>query len=163
MATPKQRRAAAETAEAMLRHGDRDPTDHADAIMDQICERIAAGEGLRAICRDQDMPSAAAIRRWLRESEAFRARYARAREDRADVLADEIIEIADRAEGPTAARLQVEARKWAAAKLAPKRYGEKPAPDPPGAEPKDLPNHEAAARLAAILEAVRVRMRGGGS
>jgi hypothetical protein len=130
--------------------------------MEQICERIAAGESLRAICRDQDMPSAATIRSWLHESEAFRARHARAREDRADVLADEIIEIADRAEGPTAARLQVEARKWAAAKLAPRRYGEKPAPDPPGAEPEDLPNHQAAARLAAILEAVRVRMRGGG-
>ena len=158
MATLKARRAAAETAEAMLRVA----ADGAqvEAVMARICERIAAGESLRSICRDQGMPPAAMIRHWLGESEAFRAAYTRAREDRADVLADEIIEIADRAEGPTAARLQVEARKWAAAKLAPKRYGEKPAPDPSGAEPKDLPDHEAAARLAAILEAVRVRMRG---
>ena len=162
MATPKQRRAAAETAEAMLRHGDRERPDLAEAIVDQVCERIAAGESLRAICAGQGLPSAATIRRWLLQSEAFRARYARAREDRADALADEIIEIADRAEGPTAARLQVEARKWAAAKLAPRKYGEKPTPDPPPAEPEDIPDHTAAARLAAILEAVRVRVRGGG-
>jgi hypothetical protein len=160
MATLKARRAAAETAEAMLGQAGEGPP--AEAVMERICERIAAGESLRSICRDQGMPPAATIRRWLRDSEIFRAAYARAREDRADILADEIIEIADRAEGPTAARLQVEARKWAAAKLAPKRYGEKPAPKPPPTpEPDNLADHETAARLAAILEAVRARTRGG--
>lgn len=161
MATLKARRAAAETAEAMLGQAAEGPS--AEALMARVCERIAAGESLRVLCRDQGMPPAAMIRRWLTESEAFRAAYLRAREDRADVLADEIIEIADRAEGPTAARLQVEARKWAAAKLAPKRYGEKPVPEPPPApEPTDPADHQTAARLATILEAVRARMRGGG-
>ena len=51
--------------------------------------------------------------------------YARAREDRADVLADEIVAIADSAEDPNKGRLQVDARKWAAAKLNAKRYGDK--------------------------------------
>ena len=52
------------------------------------------------------MPPAATIRRWLRDLRNLPRRLRpRPGGDRADILADEIIEIADRAEGPTAARL----------------------------------------------------------
>lgn len=70
--------------------------------------------------------------------------YARAREDQADTLADQIIEIADTPmlgiktktdeEGNVETtqgdmiehrRLQVDARKWIAAKLKPRKYGER--------------------------------------
>lgn len=68
-------------------------------------------------------------------------KYTRAREDQADTLADEILDIADekiddfiideegnkRPNPDTVQRskLRVEARKWIAAKLKPKKYGEK--------------------------------------
>src|SRR4051812_20660843 len=32
------------------------PSIHADALAHEICDRIAAGESLRAICRDDHMP-----------------------------------------------------------------------------------------------------------
>ncbi|AGG31951.1 hypothetical protein MU9_2906 [Morganella morganii subsp. morganii KT] len=67
--------------------------------------------------------------------------YARAREIQAELLAEEIIEIADDSSGDVIvdddgkeqtnhervarSRLRVDARKWYASKLAPKRYGDR--------------------------------------
>ena len=52
-----------------------------------------------------------------------------AREEQADGFADEIIDIADSVTPETGevakAKLQIDARKWKASKLAPKKYGEK--------------------------------------
>lgn len=77
------------------------------------------------------MPSASTVCRWLSQNEAFREQYAHAREAQADTLADEILDIADGSEfaEPDAVqvsrdRLRVDSRKWLAAKMAPKRYGE---------------------------------------
>lgn len=80
--------------------------------------------------------------RWLADSESFQQQYARAREEQADTLADEIVSISDEREGraivageevavvfdSTAVarnRLRVDARKWVASKLKPKKYGDK--------------------------------------
>ena len=56
-------------------------------------------------------------------------RYAHAREQQADLYADEIIKIADDCtpthEEIAKARVRIDARKWKAARLAPKKYGEK--------------------------------------
>lgn len=123
------------------------PTDYTQAVADAICERIAEGESLRAICReDETMPAMSTVFRWLASNEAFSEQYARAREEQAEALADEIVSIADevsvttKVEGkgedaevvlaldPTAVarnRLRVDARKWVAAKLKPKKYGDK--------------------------------------
>jgi len=67
--------------------------------------------------------------RWLESSESVRQQYARAKEKAADKMADEIVEIADNATPQDAhvARLKVDARKWVAAKLLPKKYGDRPA------------------------------------
>jgi hypothetical protein len=90
-----------------------------------ICARIAIGESLRAIEADDGMPAKTTILRWLSQDEAFRDQYARAREESADVLAQEIVEIADDVSGDANRdRLRVDARKWVAAKLKPKKYGD---------------------------------------
>lgn len=83
------------------------------------------------------MPGRATVLRWLRDHEEFRAQYEMARMEQADVLADEIIEIADQSPGHTEhgtdsgavqhQRLRVDARKWVASKLKPKVYGDKQA------------------------------------
>jgi hypothetical protein len=92
----------------------------------RICARLASGESLRAICADEDMPPESTVREWaVDDREGFAAQYARAREAQADFHADEIIEIADSAEDAQLGRLRVDARKWVASKLAPKRYGER--------------------------------------
>ncbi len=51
--------------------------------------------------------------------------YASAREHQAEHFVDEIVTIADTEENPTRARVRIDARKWAAVKLAPKKYGDK--------------------------------------
>lgn len=118
------------------------PTSYTEDMALAICGRLADGESLKSICAGDDMPDKATVYRWLAADEAFRDMYARAREDQADTLADEIVAIADEAEvsakqdgeevhlalDATAVarnRLRVDARKWVAAKLKPKKYGDR--------------------------------------
>lgn len=118
------------------------PSSYTQEMGDRICDRLAEGESLRAICRDDAMPAMSTVFKWLAQNADFAEQYARAREEQADALADEIVAIADetevRAQGegedvvitldPTAIarnRLRVDARKWVAAKLKPKKYGDK--------------------------------------
>lgn len=101
------------------------PSLYSEELASLICERLAGGESLRAICREVGMPGGETVRRWLRDDEQFRAQYARAREAQADFYVDEIIAIADSAEDPVKGRLQIDARKWIASKLRPKVYGER--------------------------------------
>ena len=51
--------------------------------------------------------------------------YARAREIRADLLADEIVEIADTDEDSNRARNRITARQWLASRHNPKTYGDR--------------------------------------
>lgn len=105
-----------------------------------ICTRLAEGESLRTICADEAMPVMSTVMRWLASNEPFREQYARAREEQADFYAAQIIDIADDSDrdyietedGPAVnpehiqrSRLRVDARKWYASKLAPKKYGDK--------------------------------------
>lgn len=90
-----------------------------------ICEGLAAGQSLRAICKGEGMPAPSTVCLWVRENPDFAEQYARAREAQADHYADEIIEIADRAEDANLARVQIDARKWFASKVAAKKYGDK--------------------------------------
>ena len=108
-----------------------------------ICERLAEGETLRSVCRDEAMPDKATVLRWLADKAKtdFRDQYVRAREMQADALFDEALAIADDGSGDwitdksgkkvldhehvQRSRLRVDTRKWAAGKLAPKRYGDR--------------------------------------
>ena len=112
-------------------------TTYTPEIAAAICERLAAGESLRAICRDEGMPSEAAVRGWVVDDRGgFAARYTRARNIALDTMADDMLDIADTLPGTldngatdggavAHSRLRVDARKWYLAKLAPKRYGDK--------------------------------------
>ena len=128
------------------RPGEGAPSTYTPEIADEICERLSVGENIRAICNNDGMPHVATVFRWLEKHQEFRELYARAREAQAEYLFDEIIEIADDGTNDYVAqkdaenailgwrengevlqrsRLRVDARKWAAAKLAPKKYGER--------------------------------------
>lgn len=113
---------------------------------DVICERIADGESLRTICDDEDMPSKSTVFKWLNEDEGFSDQYRRAREAQANSVFDDILSIADdgrndwmekknadgecigwneNGEALRRSQLRIEARKWMAGKLKPKKYGDK--------------------------------------
>lgn len=98
------------------------PSDFSQEIADTICERLADGESLRAICSDDDMPSTSAVCRWLAANDGFREQYAHARELQADALFDDCLAIADGTtlkakEDVQDRRLQIDTRKWMAGKL----------------------------------------------
>ncbi len=121
------------------------PSDFTSAVADAICERLADGESLKSICSSEGMPHRATVFRWLGAHAEFRDSYARAREAQADALFDEILDIANtpltgektkvdkdgnvvemtKADMIEHRRLQIDARKWIAAKLRPKVYGDK--------------------------------------
>lgn len=101
------------------------PSDFTQEIADEICDRLAKGESLRSISADEWMPERSTVRRWLMSSDEFRNQYARARDDQADEYADRVIFEAENATDPQLGRLRMDALKWAASKLAPKRYGDK--------------------------------------
>lgn len=62
----------------------------------------------------------------MEESEELSQRYARAKNRQADLLADQVVEIADDKErDPNCRRISIDARKWTAGKLKPEKYGDK--------------------------------------
>lgn len=92
-----------------------------------LCERIASGEGVNAICAKPDMPSKTAVYARMASDEEFRTSIARAREAQQDAVPDDCIEMADAAtvEDWQVVKLRIWARQWRAAKLAPRKYGDK--------------------------------------
>ena len=103
------------------------PSKYSVEAAEEICARLAEGESLRAICREDHLPSESTVRQWaLEDREGFSARYTQARDIGLDCLADEVLEIADGGSDDVARdRLRFDARRWHLSKLAPKRYGEK--------------------------------------
>jgi hypothetical protein len=89
------------------------------------------------------MPAVSSVYLWLLKNKVFSDLYTRAREDQSDTLADQIMEIGDEIPmmvitdedgkvtkrmdpaGVNRNRLRVDARKWVAAKLKPRKYGER--------------------------------------
>src|SRR5215211_1525921 len=127
------------------------PSDYSSEIACQICARMGEGESLRSICRDDAMPSLATVFRWLAGDPEFREQYARAMDARATHLAEEIIEISDDSSGDAVtdpetgdvrmdaefvarSRLRVDSRKWLAARMSPRKYGDKITQEHTGAD-----------------------------
>jgi len=71
------------------------PTDYTEELGDTICAGIAEGRSLVKICKDEGMPHTASVYRWRRLFKEFSDNYAHAREDAADVFAEQIITIPD--------------------------------------------------------------------
>jgi hypothetical protein len=103
------------------------PSKYTDALAQLICERIASGDSLITVCNEEGMPHRHTVLKWLEEREGFRTIHARAREAQADVMDQRIMAVADgcTAETANADRVKIDAYKWRAARLAPKRYGDK--------------------------------------
>ena len=117
---------------------------YSQEIADEICEIIATtSKSLRKICKDERLPSVSTVLKWVRENENnFQKQYARAKQEQAEFMAEEILEISDDSsddllgidehgnkienrEFINRSKLRVDTRKWLMSKLLPKKYGDK--------------------------------------
>jgi len=119
------------------------PTTFNQRTADLICMMLSEGLSLRQILKADTtgtLPAQSTVYEWLLRHPLFAEQYARAREEQADTNADEILEIADEMppeytdeKGRTTLdqtyiqwqKNRIEARKWTAAKLRPKKYGDR--------------------------------------
>jgi len=149
-------------------------------IAAEILKRLAQGESLRSICRDAHMPDESSVREWVTyDRHGFARPYRDARDIGLDVMADEILEIADdgtndfmereakrgrkiiqNKEAASRSRLRVEARKWYLQALAPKKYGNRITTEVtnPDGSLTSLNETQLAAKLNAIHAAATARM-----
>lgn len=120
-------------------------------LFKEVCEITASSNmGLFNICYQMGV-SYRAMRYYMEITKDATAKYARAKEDQADYLADEMLEISDDSsddvlrvkkvvdqetgkeiflqeenkEFTNRSKLRVDTRKWIAARLKPKKYGDK--------------------------------------
>lgn len=102
------------------------PSTYSEEIADIICEQIAKGLSLARICQADGMPQPRTVYGWLRTNEEFAQNYTRAKEDQADYMAEETLEISDDSDiDPQHKRIMVDTRKWLASKFKPKKYGDR--------------------------------------
>lgn len=122
------------------------PCEYTQDKADYICQELVEGRSLRSICKEESMPCIATVFSWFRQKPEFLKQYEKAKEEQADSLAEEMLDIADdgtndwmekrNAEGEVVgwtingehvqrSRLRLDARKWIASKLKPKKYGER--------------------------------------
>lgn len=126
------------------------PSKFTQALADKICEHVACGMSLRKVCELPGFPHMSNVLRWLADEEKadFRGQYARAREAQADAMAEDLVDLHEKAWVPVmigdtpliidgkpvmtvnkasaaAVRLEAENKKWLMGKLKPKKYGDK--------------------------------------
>lgn len=121
------------------------PSLYTDAIAQEICDRLAKGEPLAVICRDDSMPAYRTVYDWQKVHADFSANIARARDEGHDSIAADCLAIADDKSGDVRmvpdgedgerevcntefvqrAKLRIETRLKLLAKWDPKRYGDK--------------------------------------
>jgi hypothetical protein len=126
------------------------PSIYTEELANDICTRLGLGESLRKICLDKDMPSLSSVMSWLTTKPVFLEQYTRAREIQAETQFDELIDIVDQppelsyVTGKNGEqievkfdssyvqwmKLRVDTRKWTAARMAPKKYGDQKQPEP---------------------------------
>lgn len=132
-------------------------TKFCEEVADEICERIALGETLSNVCREDRMPDKRTVWKWRKVHPKFAQDYSRARVDQMHAWADQIIHLADDAEGDfkvsilldspelerierdatitfkfnrkhvNRAALSIDVRKWLMARYAPEDFGDRSA------------------------------------
>lgn len=112
------------------------PTECTKEITDIICVRLADGESLRSVCLDEDMPSKSSVLLWVvtdrkieESGEVFSDHYHAAREAAGYSHADEALglrhELREGTLDPQSAKVILDALKWGAERMAPKRHSQR--------------------------------------
>ncbi len=106
------------------------PTKYSLEVAIAICrlmtDRKSDGKpySLKDVCEELGL-NESTVYAWKERHAEFQELYARARLDRADMMAEDVIRVVDTEDDPARARVQMDARKWYAAKLNPKQWGDK--------------------------------------
>jgi hypothetical protein len=94
------------------------PSLYSEKLSESVLEGLAEGKSLVDVCKAAAMPSARTVLQWAADNTEFSQRYMRAREVQAEHMDNLIVETAKKAQDdPQAARVQIDAYKWRAAKL----------------------------------------------
>lgn len=108
-------------------------------IINTMCDQIAEGKSMRTAIKESGI-SFSTFYIWLREDKERSKQYASACDVRAEVLFEEILDIADdtssdkiytqdgektNTEAINRSRLKVDSRKWYLSKVKPKKFGDK--------------------------------------
>lgn len=101
------------------------PKEITAELFEHICLRLEDGASLLKLNDIDGMPSFGMFYRYMENNQSATERYARARQTQADFLAIETMKIADEEPDPSTARNRIDARRWYAAKVAPKKYGDR--------------------------------------
>lgn len=122
------------------------PSKYTEEIGKALCDAIGTSkQGLEHVCNgNEEFPDARTVYRWLATNQEFRQHYAHAKELQAELIADEMLDIADDGsndymtitkgeetynvedrEVTNRSRLRIDTRKWLLSKLLPKKYGDK--------------------------------------
>ncbi len=125
------------------------PSDYTQELADKMCALLADGQSLRKVCESSEFPCKTTIFMWLRTNEEFLNQYTRAKEESADSHVDDMVDTVENIGSPLIdddgkpvivdgkplmvvdsnainhARLIMDAKKWTAIKLRPKKYGDK--------------------------------------
>lgn len=158
------------------------PSIYTTELAQAICKRLAAGESLRAICRDDEMPDRETVHNWhINDVCGFSSQYAHAREIGLDEIADETMEIVDDGrndwiekenertgktfialndEAIARSRLRADNRWRYLSKLAPRKYGElvkNEITNPDGSLRNGMSEDQIAAKLDLIMRAAMRR------
>lgn len=122
------------------------PTGYSKEFADEICDKISScSDGLTVLCaKNPHWPTRETIYQWMKLHKYFSDIYAQAKRQQIEAIVDDILTIADDTSQDTLiktnkdgeeyecannefinrSRLRVDTRKWIAAKLAPRLYGE---------------------------------------
>lgn len=122
------------------------PTTYNPQIAKEICDAISSSsKGLEPICAaHKHFPAPSTVHKWRIEHKEFSEKYDQAKKNQIEVLVDECLDIADDTSHDTLvktnkdgeeyevantewinrSKLRIDTRKWLAAKLAPRIYGD---------------------------------------
>lgn len=104
------------------------PSIYSDDLGVEICRRLAMGESLRSICRDEEMPVISTVSLWIVDGKHqwFSERYTKAREAQAIYHVDEMIDHRDDILNgnfdAASARVYMDITKWTSERMARKRF-----------------------------------------
>lgn len=101
------------------------PTSYTKDKADEICKMLADGITLQTICTLPEMPDRQTVHNWMKSHPDFFDAYTYARQLQADTFAEMVLSEAFNSHDAQIGRLRIDALKWTASKLAPKKYGDK--------------------------------------
>ncbi len=133
------------------------PREFDPALADLIVERVLNGEGLAEICSDRDYPMAGTFLQWVNRDPDLAQAYTEALKIRADLHVEQMLNVADDY-NTQRARNMMDARKFAAEKILPGKYGPRAYTTVTTTEEKDVAGIDYGADVRRKLEAMAERL-----